>query len=251
MTSPVTIGPFRMVLCFAAVAMLGWMVLPKLKVDLLPKERSPSITVFFSLQDSSPDIVEQQVSSILEGAFSQLSQVKKIKSISTYDGGHVEMFFDKTADIPFKRFEVETIIRRVYPSLPAHASYPVIAEGGNTVEQPLLVYTINAPFQPFRIKQETEDIFRKAFAGAEGIKEVWISGVENIQLAICFDKTKCDAWHIDPGKIIESLQSYFSISFPGEFVTSDGSEFFLRMPSPAASIETIENIAIYLLTVIN
>ena len=236
---------FRTVFCFAAVALAAWLALPKLKVDLLPQENSPVLTVSYSLPNSSPDIVEQQVSSILEGAFSQLSQLKNIKSVSNYNNGRVELYFDKSSDMQFKRFETAAIIRQFYPSLPANVSYPIIAANRHdNVGQPLLVYAIYAPLQPFRIKQETEDIFRKAFAGLGGIKEAKVSGVENLQLTIRFDEAKCNAWHVRTEEIIKSLQSFFSTSYPGEFVTADGAEYFMQIPSPAASVPTIENLDI-------
>lgn len=236
--------PFRVVLLFLLIAVAGLLVLPKLTVDLLPQEKNTQLKISFSLSGSSPEIVEQQVTAVIEGACSQLSQLKKISSVSNYNNGYVQLQFDKSVDIEFKQFEVAAIIRQVYPRLPVAASYPIIFGGNSNVEnqQPLLVFSINAPLQPFRIRQQSEDIFRKAFAGMQGIKEINVSGSENLQLSICFDKNKCENWQVSPQKIISSLQSYFGAAWPGKVLMENGEQYFLHLPTPTASIETIENI---------
>ncbi len=242
----ITISPFRTVFCFVAVVLAAWIILPNLRVSLLPDEKSTTLNISFTLPQSSPDIVEQQVTSIIEGACSQLSQLKKIISISNYDKGNIELQFDKSADIQFRQFELAAIIRQVYPQLPQACSYPLIVNGTSStaIQNPLLIYSINAPLQPFRIKMEAEDIFRKAFAGMSGIKEAKVSGVENLQLTIRFDNAKCEAWHIEPSRIISSVQSYFAPVYPGNITTNNGEQFFLQLPSPKASIEVIENMPI-------
>ncbi len=249
MSVATVVSPFRIVLVFALAALGSWLVLPLTKVDLLPKEKLSSVTIFFSLPNASPDIIEQQVTSIIEGACSQLSQLKKISSSSNYNNGSVELQFDKTADIEYKQFEVAAIIRQVYVQLPVGASYPLIVVGKNSSKKqsPLLVYSINAPLQSFRIKQESEDVFHKIFATMDGIKETRISGAENLQLAIRFDKNKCNAWQIDPDQIIRSVQSHFSSSYPGYFITTKGEQYFLQLSSSDATLESIENILLSLI----
>lgn len=238
------LSSFRIVLCFLALAAGAWMVLPQLKVDLLPQEKSSSFIIYFSLPNSSPDVVEQQLTSVIEGACSQLKQLKKINSVSNYNSGYVSLLFDKSADMQYKRFELAAIIRQLYPQLPSSASYPIIlgSHDAGKKQSALLVYSINAPLQPFRIREESEDVFRKAFAGINGIKETRISGVENLSLAIRFDKDKCRAWKIEPAQVTGNVQSYFAVAYPGTVVTGSGEQYFLRLPSPGGSIETIENL---------
>src|SRR5438105_11745766 len=83
------LSPFRIVFCFAALAVAAWVILPQLKVDLEPDEISSEITVTYTLPGSSPDVLEQQVTSIIEGVCSRLGQLKDIYSVSRYNSGYV------------------------------------------------------------------------------------------------------------------------------------------------------------------
>jgi multidrug efflux pump subunit AcrB len=238
------VSPFRIILVFALLSVAAWFILPSLKVDLLPQEKPAILTVSFTLPKSSPDIAEQQVTSVLEGACSQISQLKKIRSVSGYNNGYIQLYFDETTDLQYKRLELAAIIRQVYPGLPGGCSYPLIIQGtsGANVENALLAYSVNAPLQPYRIKQETEEIFRKAFAGFPEIQEARVSGTEGLQLTVNFDKDKCTAWRIDPAQVISSIQLRFSDSWPGSVSTGTGEEYFLRLPPQSGSAESAGNI---------
>jgi multidrug efflux pump subunit AcrB len=240
------VSPFRIILLFALLSVSAWFVLPALKVDLLPQESPTVLTVSFLLPKSGPEGVEQQVTSLLEGACSQISQLKKIKSVSGYNNGYIQVHFDKTTDLSFKRLELAAIIRQVYPNLPMGCSYPLITQGTSTAaaQNALLAYSINAPLQPHRIKQVSEEIFRKAFAGFGPIKEARVSGTEGLQLSINFDRGKCAAWHIDPNKVINQVKVLFSDTWPGVVSTGSGEEYFLHLSPQTGSIESIENVPI-------
>jgi preprotein translocase subunit SecE len=70
--------PFRILVAFVVLSILGFAAVPLLSVDLNPREREPILTVSFSIPHSSPEIVEKLATSALEGAFSQVTELKKI-----------------------------------------------------------------------------------------------------------------------------------------------------------------------------
>jgi multidrug efflux pump subunit AcrB len=240
------LSPFRIVLLFVIAAISGILVLPGLKVDLLPPEKSTELQVSFALPNSSPDVVEQQVTSLLEGTFSQLTQLKKVTSLSGYNGGTITLYFDKSVDLQFKQFEMAALIRRVYEQLPTATTYPLILKDENEYSNnaPFLVYTINAPQQAFQIKKETEAVFKKALAMSQGISNVLVSGTENLQVTIQYDNNKCQALGINTAQISSSLQAYSNTSYPGSLTTEKGEQFFLRIQPSVQNISNIENLLI-------
>ena len=234
-----------MMLYFIAVSLSACLVVRQLKTDLLPQETNSALTVSFSFPGSPPDVVEQEVSAVIENAVSQLTQVKTIRSVSNYNGGRVEIGFDDRTDLEWKEMELTSLIRQIYPRLPSAVSYPSISGASRAKEseaRPLLIYTVNAPFQPSRIRTVVEEVFRKSLAGAKGIREVDVSGADDLQVAIRIDEKKCEAWHITPGLITEAIHSFFSVSHPGQITSANGEQFFLATSAPGASLNSLENI---------
>ena len=110
---------FRVLIAFVVLGILGFAVVPLLSVDLNPREREPVLSISFGIPRSSPEIIEKLGTSPLEGTFSQLTELKKITSVSNYDRGSITLRFDKMADMELKKFEVLSLIRQVYPQLDA------------------------------------------------------------------------------------------------------------------------------------
>ena len=241
-----TISPFRIVLIFLTIAALAFLVLPRLRLDLVPQENSHNFTVSFTHWNSSPDAVEDQVTSVLENAFSKIRGLQKISSSSGYGYGQVQLDFPQNTDLTLKQFELSSIIRQIYPRLPANTSYPALIfsrQHGEESHTPALIYTIKAPEQPFQIRQIAEEIIVKKLSATPGLQDASLTGTEPLQIEIRFDNEVCQTFRIPPARIIEAIQSTFSTTYPG-MIGRDGHQYFIRVPAPAAEIPAIEQITI-------
>ena len=156
---------FRVLIAFVVLGILGFATVPLLSVDLNPREREPILTISYGIPRSSPELIEKLATSPLEGAFSQLTELKQITSVSNYDQGNITLRFDKKADMELKKFEILAIIRQVYPKLDERLSYPNVtqsAEYRRDFKTPILTYSVNGPFASFEIRKITEDVIKPA-----------------------------------------------------------------------------------------
>ncbi len=240
-------SPFRTVILFLALSFAGLALIPKLSVDFLPTPPDPKIQVTYSMARSSPEIVERMVTSPLENTLSQVSGLKKISSTSRDDRGTITLEFEKDADIGFKKFEVNTLIRNVYNKLPENVSYPFTQQFGGDdnsrqTKGPFLVYTINAPFAPFKIKQEVEDVIRKQLIQMPELENVVISGARDLQITVDLDLAKLIQYRINVNDVASSIRNSTGSEFPGLATTSSSQQFFIRIDRELADIVELENI---------
>src|ERR1700754_896415 len=193
------ISPFRIVLIFMTLSALAGLVLPHIRLNLIPAEGDHGFTVIFSHWNSSPDVVEDQVTSVLENAFSKVRGLNKISSTSGYSYGQIKLDFPKNTDLSTKQFELISIIRQIYPRLPAGTSYPVLIpsrEEDGESRTPVLIYSVKAPEQPFLIRQTVEEIIGEKLSGTPGLQDVSLTGTEPLQIVIRFDSHLCQSLHI-------------------------------------------------------
>lgn len=239
--------PFRIIISFVVLSIIGIALVPKLSVDLNPREREPVLQVSFAVPRSSPELVEKLATSVFEGAFSQLSDLKKINSVSNYDRGSITLRFDKDADLEFKRFEISSIIRQVYPNMDASVRYPLItqsAERGREAKVPLLTYTLNGPFATFEIKKIAEDVLRSALKRFQEIEEIEIRGANDLQLFVTYDIQKLQAFQLSKSDIEAAISASFASLHPGTLTNSRGETFFLKIDQSLISSEQLENLLI-------
>ncbi|UII28635.1 efflux RND transporter permease subunit [Fulvivirga maritima] len=232
---------FKIIVCFIALSLLGWAVIPLLRIDLNPVGNRHELTISYNLPNSSPEIVEREATSPLENTFSQLTEVDEIYSVSNYNSGYVTISFSKEADINYKQFEVNTLLRQVYPKLNTKLSYPIVSSGSEEENtSPLLVYKLKASLTGYQIKKIADEHLLIALSQLHGIDEITTYGAQDLQLTIIIDNTKTQQFGISYQDVADAINSNFSINYPG-LLTMNGENLIIKTGSTATDIENIKN----------
>ncbi len=239
--------PFRILIVFVLLSICGFAVIPLLSVDLNPREREPILRINYSIPRSSPEIVEKLATSPLEGTFSRLSELKKISSVSNYDGGSITLIFDKKADMELKKFEVSSLIRQAYPQMDQRVSYPQVSQSSaqrRDLKTPILTYSVNGPFASFEIKKITEDVLKPALTRFEEVEEVSVRGASDLQLFVTFDIQKMQAFGITRSALDSRINQAFGREFPGAVLNTKGETLFVQVDRSLKEMDQLENLMI-------
>lgn len=237
-------SPFRIVLLFAVVAVMSFFTIPWLQVTLFPQARSSTINIRFTMSDSSPEVVEQQVTSVLENALSAETGIKDIRSVSRYNEGIISVTFDQSADFSIKKFEITAILRQLYPHLPANVSFPEVSAALQETPintTPLLVYTVSAADPPFHIRQVMQEYIIRKLAAINVLDHADISGAAALRVMIRLDNDKCKSYGIATSQVAQALFSKYADSYQGTINGHSGTAFFLHIPSGTVSLDNIRN----------
>src|SRR5690606_32299809 len=133
-------------------------LLPLLNVQLSPSNSVAKINISYRWHEASARIIEQEVTSKLEGLFSSLKGIKSISSQSYKGGGNISIEYKDNANLDASRFEIASLIRQVYPELPRQVSYPYISlNAAGNKKQVLLSYTLSASASPIYIQKFAEE----------------------------------------------------------------------------------------------
>lgn len=238
---------FRVLIAFVVLGILGFAVVPLLSVDLNPREREPVLSIRYGIPRSSPEIIEKLATSPLEGALSQLSELKKITSVSNYDQGSITLRFDKKSDMELKKFEVLALIRQVYPQLDERLSYPIVtqsAQARNDFKTPILTYSVNGPFASFEIKKIAEDVLKTALTRFAEVEEVQIRGANDLQVFVTFDAQKMQSFGISRNLLNSQITQAFGQKYPGTVYNNKDETLFVTLDSKLNNLEQLENLNI-------
>ena len=238
--------PFKTVVVFVFLSLLGVMFIPQFAVDLEPDYSLPKLTISFSLPDAPPETVEQEATAPIENVLSQLTDIKAIYSISNYNNGLVEITFNNEANLEFKKFEVASAMRQLYPKLNGNISYPIVEQRGRESENKkvLLLYRINARIAPFQIKKIVTDIFVPTLSQVRNVKQVEVAGAEDLQVTIEYDQLKLDKHHLPISLIEQNILERFNSLFTGKLATASGQKIFSKVENSFDSIDQLKNLLI-------
>lgn len=238
---------FRIIISFVVISIIGFALVPRLSVDLNPRDREPVLSISYFVPRSSPELVEKLATSPLEGALSQLADLKKVNSVSNYDQGSITLRFDKNTDMEFKKFEVASIIRQVYPNLDPKVSYPVVRQSEErkaNAKTPILTYSVNGPFASFEIKKIAEDVIKTSLNKFEEIEEVIVRGANDLQLFITYDIKRLQRYQLNKSDLESAIRGAFGVNYPGAVVNTRNETLFIQLDRSLTSLSQLEQLLI-------
>lgn len=185
------LSSFSILTIFVCLSIIGASLIPFISVQLTPTKTSPSLNVSFGWSDASAKVLEQEVTSKLEGVFNTVKGVKEISSISDKGNASITINFKKNTDMDAVRFEIANLIRQSYSEFPEGVSYPQLSlSSTNENTLPTISYSINANESPYYIKKYTENQILPKLTSINGVNQINVYGSAPFEWVIEYDTKK-------------------------------------------------------------
>jgi len=201
---------FSVIVVFVALMIMGLSVIPLLNVRLEPSRTLPSMQVSYTWSEASARVIEQEVTSVLEGLFSGIRGLAGLESVSYRGHGTITLRFKKNVNLDAVRFEVATLIRQAYPQLPEEVSYPEISvsTAGKNI-RPILTYNLSAGASPYYIQKYASEKIAPALSNVRGVSSVNIYGAMPWEWEIVFNAVKLADFHLTSADIVTAVNTWF------------------------------------------
>ncbi|MEQ8882595.1 MAG: efflux RND transporter permease subunit, partial [Cyclobacteriaceae bacterium] len=206
------ISSFRVIATFVLLAIIGISVIPLLDLNYKPSRTNNTLTISYSWHNVSPEIIEREVTSRIEGTLATLQGVTEIYSESATGNGFVRLKFDEVEDQQMLRFEVATLIRQVTSSFPQGVSYPMIYYGGGGEDRTLMTYTLNGKYSPQELQEYAEKYIRRPLSNIRELREVNVYGAEPVEWELLYDIHQLTGLGLTPDDLSQAIRNYLGES---------------------------------------
>lgn len=178
------VSNFTLLLTLAIFMVIGAALIPKIDVADNPRPRQgKTLTVTFAWPKASAKVIEQNVTSRIEGLVSSVKGVENVSSESYFGSGKVIVELKKGADVSSVKFEISSLLKQIYKRLPKGVTYPVLT-GGEVVNergrsetiQLLLTYQVNSNLSDEQLKEYIERKVEPELKRLEDVKRVEVTG---------------------------------------------------------------------------
>ncbi|MEO5979370.1 MAG: efflux RND transporter permease subunit, partial [Chryseolinea sp.] len=216
MTLP-RISTFSLKLIVSVAIVVSILIIPLQTFELKPQSPNPKIAVRFSWPDVSAYIIEQDVTSKLEGVLSSLTDIKSIGSRSQRGAGSLILEFKPGSSLDICRFRVASAVRQVYSELPDNMTYPqveVLHSSDQTV--PILSYSIASIDDPVRIYDYVVSHITPQLRSLRGIDDVRIYGAAAPIIEVQFNPERLRNLEISTEDLASNIRNYFKTEFIGK-----------------------------------
>lgn len=245
------ISSFSLILIMVILSMIGAALVTKLQFNHRPSSKQGStLHVSCSWAGASPRVIEQEVTSKLEGMVSAVNGVESVSSLSAAGGSAVTIQVKKGANVSAVRFEIASLLKQVASKLPEGVSYPSLG-GGNVngseeSEKQLLSYRLNADMRQDQIKEYAETNIKPRLEQLDGVTTVDVSGGMPQVLEISYDPIALASYGLSASDLAGGIRNFLgqsTIIGDVDHLTADGElsriTLHLKTSTPGSDLSKI------------
>ncbi|GAA2829678.1 HAE1 family hydrophobic/amphiphilic exporter-1 [Aminobacter aminovorans] len=213
------------------------------EVRELPDVDRPVITVSTTYSDAAAEIVDREVTAVVEGAVARVTGVKSISSSSSYGNSRVTVEFNDGVDLNVAASDMRDAVGRVTNSLPDDADAPRIvkADANADAVMRLAVTSDTMPVEDMTIL--VEDQIVDTLAAVDGVADVQTFGDRAKIFRVDIDQAKVASLGLTLADISNALASV-SFDAPAGSLTVGNQDLIVRASAAVTTPEAFESIII-------
>ncbi|MFF3337503.1 efflux RND transporter permease subunit [Streptomyces flavidovirens] len=219
----------------------GAIAIPQLKQQLLPTIEFPMVSVLAPYQGASPDVVEKQVVEPLESTIKAVDGITGVTSTASEGNAVIMAQFDYGNDTKQLVADVQQAVNRSRAQLPDDVDPQVVA--GSTDDIPTVLLAVTSGQDQQALADRLENSVVPVLEDIDGVGQVTIDGVRDLQVAVTPDDKKLAAAGLNPAALGQALQAGGATVPAGSFAEG-GKSRTVQVGGGYTSLKQIEDLRV-------
>ena len=208
------------------LVLFGVIGLQRLGLDKFPKIEFPAISVVTTLQGADPQIVDKNITDILEQAVNQVPGVKSIISSSSIGASviGIEFELEKNVDVAYQ--EVKAKVDGVLKRLPTDADPPVVRKV-EVGASPVLWVALTGNRTTQALNTYADEVLKPRLETINGVGEVLIGGQIKRTIRVWLNTERLQAYTLSPIDVANAFRREH-VTLPAGFLGSQSREWLIK-----------------------
>ena len=211
-----------LMLALVVFGILGYVALP---INLLPSIEFPMVTVITILPGASPEVMESDVTDVIEAAVNTIEGIDQLTSYSGQGVSQVTVMFTTERDIDIAAQDVRDKVSGAVGQLPLDAEPPIVQKF-DVNSQPMLWMAL-AGLDARELSDYADQVVKPALQSVPGIGNVIVPGFREPMIRIWVDRDKLAAHRLAVSDVIMALGRE-NLELPGGFIEGPLTELAVR-----------------------
>ena len=224
----------------AILAVFGFISVGSLKQELFPSLEFPQAAIVTTYPGASPEVMDTQVSRVIEGSVETLEGVTTTSSTSQSSLSTVRVTFDFGTTTAKVTDSLNTALDSVKATLPTGATARVISGGLGTIPVMVLSVASNSGDNT-EISKLLPDIAPTLFKKVPGVKEVQVGGIREYRVNMELNTRLMAANGISTQSISSALKTNGFVLPAGTLQDKEG-QITVQVGTPVESIAALKSL---------
>ncbi|MEE4255080.1 MAG: efflux RND transporter permease subunit [Desulfuromusa sp.] len=225
------------------IVLIGLVAYDRLSVREYPNIDEPTVSVVTVYQGASPEIIETEVTTIIEDSLSGIEGIKTITSQSKQEQSQISIVFKMERNADDAAAEVRDRVGRVRADLPLDIEEPVIAKVEADASPIIYMAFSSDKHSSEEVTDYVDRYVTDQLEMIEGVAEAQIRGARKYSMRIWLDPARLTALGVTPRDVESAIRAQ-NVEVPGGRLESLSREFTVLSDTSINSPEQFENIII-------
>lgn len=224
------------------IVLFGVVSFFRISIDRLPKIDIPSISIVTIQNGTTAEIVDKNITSVIERNVNGISGIDTIYSTSRPSRSVVTINFDLEKNIDVAFAEVQAKVGEVVYDLPEDADPPIIIKR-DVSSSPIIWLSLSGDRTLLQLSLYADNIIKKKLENINGVSEVSLVGMRDRIIKIEIKMDKMIERGIGTNDVISAIQKQH-LQLPGGYLVNDSRELIVKLDLELHSIKDLENIIV-------
>lgn len=190
---------------FIAICAFGVLCCFLLGIDLMPSVSIPAVNISTSYSGSSPTVIDQQVTQVIENAVSTVPGITDMNSSSSLGSSRVSLSFDVNADKNSVLQQVAAVVNSTVRRLPSGVQAPVVRSFDMNAS-PILQIAVSGGSAPLTdVSQWVQDSLAPLLERVDGVANITFDGAPNRQFQVLLDPARLKYYSLAPAQVVTAI----------------------------------------------
>jgi hydrophobe/amphiphile efflux-1 (HAE1) family protein len=235
--------PVLIVVLNLLAVIAGLAAINGLEVRELPDVDRPIVTVRANLPGGSPETIDAEVTSRLEGAVARVSGVKSIRAQSEEGNSRVRVEFRPGTNLEDAANETRESVSRVQRELPDEVEQLSIIKADNDAQSVVNLAVSSETLNLESLTERVETDLAPLFLSIPGVADVRLNGERERVLRVTVDPLRLTSFGLSMTSVADAL-SLAPFDVPAGSLRSSDQQLIVRADATSVSAADVEDIVI-------
>ncbi|NVO30484.1 efflux RND transporter permease subunit [Hymenobacter lapidiphilus] len=214
-----------------------------LSVREYPSVDPPIISVSGSYTGASADVMQAQVTEVLEAAINGVPGIKNLTSNSRDGRASIRVEFDLDADLETAANDVRDKVSGVQGRLPRDMDPPTVSKANADSQPVVLSYLTSKERNLLELTDYAINTLRERLQTIPGVSEIRVYGERRYSMRLWLDPVKLSALGVSPVDVQQALARE-NVELPSGSVQGQATQLTLRTMGRLTTVEEFNNLVI-------
>ncbi|KPQ28925.1 MAG: multidrug efflux pump [Marinobacter excellens HL-55] len=226
-----------LIVVFGITALLG------LPVREYPDIDPPVVSVSTDYTGAAAEVVDTQITQIIEGAISGIEGIRSIESSTEQGESRTSIEFNTSRDIDIAANDVRDAVSRVMNQLPDEADPPVVRKADSDARPMMWVTLISDVWDNAELSDFADRALADRLSVLDGVADVRIGGERRYAIRVWLDRERLAARNITVAEVERALRAN-NVELPAGQVESSTRNFTVRAEGRLSTVEEFRNLVV-------